>query len=214
MRVCSCPRSSFPVARGHHLPRAGGRPRGRTALSRFSASPANVPDLVRGLVPALILVLATSACGYHLRGTGGALPPGIKSVSIPVFKNRTTRYELDIKLTRAVIEEMVARGRVAVAAEPERADAVLDGEILSFSATPVGFTGQAWADHYTITVTAKVVLKDRTTEKVLFSNPSFVYVDEYEVPPGRDFESVESDAIDRVAEKFARSLVVAILEGF
>jgi outer membrane lipopolysaccharide assembly protein LptE/RlpB len=170
--------------------------------------------LGRGLTLGLLVLLEAAACGYHLRGTGSSLPPSVKSLSVPVFKNRTTRYELDIKLTRAVIEEMVARGRVAVAAEPERADAVLEGEVLSFSATPVAFTGQARADRYTITVMAKVVLRERTTEKVLFSNPTFVYVEEYDVPPGRDFESVESDAIDRVAEKFARSLVVAILEGF
>jgi outer membrane lipopolysaccharide assembly protein LptE/RlpB len=158
--------------------------------------------------------LAAWGCGYHLRGTGSSLPPGIRSLSIPVFKNLTTRYELDLKLTRAVINEMVARGKVSIAAEAEKADAVLEGEILSFSATPVGFTGQARADRYTITVTAKIALKDRAGQKTLFSNPAFVYVEEYEVPPGRDFESMQTEAIDRVAEKFARSLVVTILEGF
>ena len=52
------------------------------------------------------------------------------------------------------------------------------------------------------------------SQKVLFSNPSFNYTEEYEVPQGTDFESVETLAIDKVAEKFARSLVVNILEGF
>jgi len=180
---------------------------------RPTTPPLGEPLAKVGLLAVLALGL-TAACGYHLRGTGSSLPPAVKSLSIPVFKNLTTRYELDLKLTRAVIEEMVARGRVAVAASPEQADAVLEGEILSFSANPVAFTGQARADRYTITVTTKVVLKERTTERVLFSNPAFVYVEEYEVPAGRDFESVETEAIDRVAGKFARSLVVAILEGF
>ena len=34
------------------------------------------------------------------------------------------------------------------------------------------------------------------------------------MPQGTDFQSVESEAIDKVAEKFARNLVVTILEGF
>jgi outer membrane lipopolysaccharide assembly protein LptE/RlpB len=135
-------------------------------------------------------------------------------MSIPVFKNLTTRYELDLKLTRAVIDEMVARGKVAIVSDTARADAVLEGEVISFSATPVAFTGQARADRYTITVTAKIALKDRAGEKNLYSNPAFVYVEQYEVPPGRDFESMQTEAIDKIAEKFARSLVVAILEGF
>jgi hypothetical protein len=41
-----------------------------------------------------------------------------------------------------------------------------------------------------------------------------VYQGEYEVPEGVDFESVETEAINEIAVKFARSLVVAILEGF
>jgi outer membrane lipopolysaccharide assembly protein LptE/RlpB len=160
-------------------------------------------------------VLATlAACGYHLRGTGSSLPPSVKTMAIPVFKNLTTRYQLDLKLTRAVINEMVARSKVSVEADAAKADAVLEGEVVSFAATPVAFTGQTQADRYTITVTARVVLRDQATRKTLFSNPSFVYIEEYQVPPGRDFESVQTEAIDRVAEKFARSLVVAILEGF
>jgi outer membrane lipopolysaccharide assembly protein LptE/RlpB len=163
----------------------------------------------------LVAVLAVAAgCGYRLRGTGSSLPPGIRTVSVPVFKNLTTRYELDVKLTRAVIDELVARGKVAVGADPAAADAVLEGEITGFTANPVGFTGTGQADRYTLTVTAKVTLKERATAKALFTNPAFIYQQEYGVPPGSSFESVQTEAIDKIAGKFARSLVVSILEGF
>jgi len=159
-------------------------------------------------------VLAAAGCGYRLRGTGSALPPGIRTVSVPVFKNLTTRYELDVKLTRAVIDELVSRGKVRVGADPAASDAVLEGEITGFTANPIGFTGGNQADRYNVTVTAKVTLKDRASAKALFTNPAFVYQQEYSVPPGTSFEAVQSEAIDRIAEKFARSLVVSILEGF
>ena len=171
-------------------------------------------DRLRALLAVALAVISISSCGYRLRGTGSSLPPSIKTVSVPVFRNMTTRYELDVKLTRAVIDELVARGRVAVAADPSGADAVLEGVITSFSARPIGFSGQGQADRYNITVTASVALKDRSGETTLFSNPSFVFNQEYPVPVGRDFESVQSEAIDRIAERFARSLVVSILEGF
>lgn len=163
----------------------------------------------------LAAVLLTAAvCGYRLRGTGSSLPPRIKTVSVPMFKNLTTRFELDVKLTRAVINEFVARGKVAMAGDAAAADAVLEGEITGFSATPIGFSGGNQADKYNITVTAKVALKERNSAKPLFENPSFVYQQEYDVPPGADFESLEAEAIDKIAGKFARSLVVSILEGF
>ena len=168
----------------------------------------------RGLALAVFALTVAAGCGYHLRGTGSSLPPSVKTMSIPVFRNLTTRYELDLKLTRAVIDEMIERGKVSVSAGSEKSDAVLEGEIVSFVATPVAFSGGAQADRYTITVTAKIILRERSSDQPLFSNPSFVYVEQYEVPPGRDFESVQTEAIDKIAPKFARSLVAAILEGF
>ena len=153
-------------------------------------------------------------CGYHLRGTGSSLPPHIKVLNIPMFANRTTRFELDLKLTQVVIDEMVARGKVEITDEAGNADAVLIGEILRFQANPIGFGEDATADRYNISIVAKVILRDTVQKKVIFSNPSFVYQGEYEVPEGTDFESVETAAIDEMAVKFARSLVVAILEGF
>ena len=153
-------------------------------------------------------------CGYHLRGTGSFLPAHIKKISIPMFKNETTRYELDLKLTQNVINELVARARLEVSADAGGADAVLIGDIISFNVNPIAFSGSGSADRYNIVIVAKIVLRDLVSQKVLFSNPSFNYTEEYEVPQGTDFESVETLAIDKVAEKFARSLVVNILEGF
>ena len=154
-----------------------------------------------------------AACGYHLQGTGAFLPPHIRTVAIPVFKNLTTRFELDVKLTQAVIAEFVTRGKVRVVTEVESADAVLTGEVANFSANPIAFSGQA-PDHYQIRIEAKFNLRDRVNQKLLFSNPSFVFIEEYEVPQGTDFESVETEAIDKVAPRFARSLVLSMLEGF
>ncbi len=157
--------------------------------------------------------IGLAACGYRLQGTGVFLPPHVRTVAIPVFKNMTTRFELEVKLTQSVIAEFVARGKVSVVTDTEAADAVLTGEIMNFRADPIAFSGQA-ADHYQIRIEAKFTLRDRVNQKVLFSNPSFSFVQEYPVPQGTDFESVETEAIDKVAPRFARSLVLSMLEGF
>ncbi|MFQ6038569.1 MAG: LPS assembly lipoprotein LptE [Candidatus Aminicenantales bacterium] len=162
----------------------------------------------------LMIVVAGVHCGYHLRGTGSALPSHIRVMHVPMFVNRTTRFELDLKLTQKVVDELVSRGKVEITDDSQTADAVLLGEILSFRASPIAFTGEGIADRYSITIVAKVVVRDRAKKKVLFSNPSFIYQGEYEVPEGSDFESVETEAIDEIVERFARSLVVNILEGF
>ena len=152
-------------------------------------------------------------CGYHLSGTGSSLPEHIQTVNVPMFKNMTTRYELDLKLTQRVIDELVARGKLEVV-EEKTADALLVGEIQSFRAIPIAFSGESAADRYNIIIVTKIVLRDNVNKKVIYSNPNLVYQYEYGVPEGSDFESVESLAIDVVAERFARSLVSTILEGF
>lgn len=162
----------------------------------------------------LLACLLLIQCGYHLRGTGSFLPEHIKKIHIPMFKNLSTRFELDLKLTQGVIDEFVTRGKVEITGDPEGADAVLQGEILSFYANPIAFSGEAAADRYNITIVAKIILRDLGKNRIVFSNPSFVYQGEYEVPQGSDFESVETQAIDEIAPKFARSVVITILEGF
>lgn len=161
-----------------------------------------------------VFCLLALQCGYHLSGTGSSLPEHIKTVSVPMFKNMTTRYELDLKLTQRVIDELVARGKVEIAREEGSADALLLGEIQSFRAIPVAFSGESAADRYNIIIVTKIILRDNVSRKVIYSNPGLVYQYEYGVPEGTDFESVESLAIDVVAERFARSLVSTILEGF
>jgi hypothetical protein len=170
--------------------------------------------MARRIIGLIAACLVAFSCGYRLRGTGSYLPSHIKRISIPMFKNMTTRYELDLKLTRAVINEMSARAKVEVLAEGSRGDAVLIGEVLAFTVNPIAFSGEAAADRYNITIVARIVLRDLVNQKILFSNPSFVYVKEYEVPQGANFESLETEALEKVAEEFARTIVVNILEGF
>jgi outer membrane lipopolysaccharide assembly protein LptE/RlpB len=159
-------------------------------------------------------VLFAAACGYSLRGTGSFLPPEVKKIQVPTFVNKTTRFELDRTLTTAVIDEFVARGKVEITSDPAAADAVLSGTITGFSASPSGFSKSGSADHYTIYLVVSLDLTESKTKKVIYTNPSYVYNEDYEVPEGRDFESVQTEAMKKIAEKFARNLVVSILEGF
>jgi outer membrane lipopolysaccharide assembly protein LptE/RlpB len=169
---------------------------------------------VKRYLALVVACVLAAQCGYHLRGTGTFLPPSIKRLGVPMFKNLSTRYNLEVTLTQGVIDEMVARGKVEVTTGSENVDAVLTGEIISFSVNPIGFTSQNIADRYNVTVVAKIILRDLKDEKVIFSNPSYVYQEEYEVPQGTSYETWETEALGKISEKFARSLISTLLEGF
>ena len=168
----------------------------------------------RVLVLAAVLGLAP-ACGYHLAGHGSTLPTGVHSVGIPVFVNKTSRPELEQRVTEHVVDEFTTRGRVRILPGEEGADAVLRGTLYSYATAPVVINEQGRARRYEILITARVVLSQAATDKILWEDDHFLFKQQYDVPESAaTFVDQEIVAIDQVAGDFARSVVTSILEGF
>ncbi len=161
-----------------------------------------------------------SGCGYSLAGRGSFLPAYIKSIGIPAFTNRTTVFNIETLLTDKVRAEFIGRGKYTILPQNSGVDALLVGEISSISLTPASFTTQQQAARYVITMTARIELRDLRENKVLWENPSLIYRQEYEAASGTSavdptaFFGQQTNALERVAIEFARSIVSAILEAF
>ena len=160
-----------------------------------------------------------SACGYALVGRGTVVDPTIKKIAVPLFKDSTGKPGLDQKITQKVVEELLKRGRFDVVSERIGADAIVEGEILRYDQTPVGFTGagesRTQASRYAVTLTARVRYVKVGQEEPIWANESFSFRDEYDV--GSDttaFFDQSGQAIERLSTSFARSLVAAMLEAF
>ncbi len=171
------------------------------------------------LAAAVLLMGVSSGCGYGLVGRGGGFDPSIKRIGVPLFRDGTGKVNLDMKITQKVIEELLKRGKVDVVQTIEGVDAIVEGEILSFQETPVGFsggsTGSTTASRYAITLTVRVRYYKPGEALPLWQNDAFSYRDEYDL--GSDASSFFDRAdqgVDRLAQAFARSLVAAMLEAF
>jgi outer membrane lipopolysaccharide assembly protein LptE/RlpB len=163
-----------------------------------------------------LALLALSGCGYTLVGKGNFLPPDAKTVQIPTFVNRTTRAELEQRVTRAVQEEMVSRSALKLSSDPEGADLIVKGIITSFGLNPVAFDEQGRTTQYQVVVRASIELLDhRADDKVLWKNEQYYFTETYPVNPesGQTFDQ-ETQAIGDIAVRFAQSLVSSVLEGF
>ncbi|HQZ16804.1 MAG TPA: LptE family protein [Vicinamibacteria bacterium] len=172
-----------------------------------------------GLFAAVLLVGGSGGCGYGLVGRGGGFDPSIKRIGVPLFKDGTGKVNLDMKITQKVIEELLKRGKVDVVQNIEGVDAIVEGEILSFQETPVGFsggsTGSTTASRYAITLTVRVRYYKPGEVQPMWQNDAFSYRDEYDL--GSDSSSFFDRAdqgVDRLAQAFARSLIAAMLEAF
>ena len=61
---------------------------------------------------------------------------------MPLFKDATGKPGLDQKITQKVIEELLKRGQFDVVPDATGVDAIVEGEILSYRAVPIGFSQQ------------------------------------------------------------------------
>jgi hypothetical protein len=171
----------------------------------------------RDLLAAAAGALA-SGCGYALQGRGITTDPSIKRIGVPLFKDRSGKLGLDVRVTQAVMEELLKRGRFTVVREATNVDAVVEGEIQSCNVLPVGFSGDpgsTQASRYAISLVASVVYRKIGQKEPIWANESFSQRDEYDMgeTPQTYFDR-EEQSIVRLATAFARSLVAAMLEAF
>lgn len=163
----------------------------------------------------LLAALASAGCGYALVGRGSSLPESIKVVQFTTLENRTPQVEVEQRFSAAINRELVSRGRFKVQASSDGANAVISGTVLAFDLYPVAFDAQGRATDYQVRVTANVSMKTLPEGKSLWENPAFTFRDNYQFSATTaSYTDLINDAIDRVADRFAQSLVTSLLEGF
>lgn len=165
-----------------------------------------------------VTTLSFPGCGYALVGRGTVVDPTIKRIGVPLFRDASGKAGLDQRITQKVVEELLKRGRFDVVQDRVGVDALVDGEILRYDASPVGFSGavggSTQASRYAITVTARIRYAKVGATEPIWSSESFSFRDEYDVGDAASFFDREDQAVERLAIAFARSLVAAMLEAF
>lgn len=172
------------------------------------------------LLVAATLLVALSGCGYSLAGRGSFLPASIQTIGVPVFANRTSVFDVEQLLTQRVRAEFIGRGKYRVVPDRTGVDALLLGEIMSINVTPAALNEQGQATRYLVAFVMSIEFRDVKEDKVLWQNPSLVFREEYEVttvtsaPDPAAFFGQSSNAVERIANDFAKTVVSSILEAF
>jgi hypothetical protein len=171
---------------------------------------------MRRLWLAAVLASMAAGCGYHVSGHGDLLPKTIKTIAVPAFGNVTTRYQLARLLPEDIAREFIERTRYAVVSDPAKADAVLTGAIVNFTAVPTTFdaaTGRATA--VLAVVILQLTLTDRATGAVLFTRPGAEFRERYEISEdAQKYFDESGTGMIRLSRAVAQSVVTAVLENF
>jgi len=108
----------------------------------------------------LILSLSFWACGYRFSG-GGALPPGIKTVSISTFINKTSMVGLENIITGDIIYEFTRSDKVTLSSSSHSADASISGTVNQMMVDTVARRGSNRSLEREVTVYVALTLQDR-----------------------------------------------------
>lgn len=164
----------------------------------------------------LLLLVPLTGCGYHAVGSASHLPTNVRTLTVPVFANKTQSYRTEVAYTQAVIRELNLRTNYRVANQGNgHEDAVLRGTILSQVTSPLTYdstSGQT--SSYIIAITADVTLVG-SDGKVLWHNDAFAFRGNFQSTQDlNNFIQEDSAAVNRVARDFAQALVSTMLESF
>ena len=115
-------------------------------------------------VGVLLLGLLAGGCGYTL---GGNLPPHVKTVAVPVFKNLTQQPAIENVITSAVVNAFANGGRLKVV-PLEQADSILEGEIVGYTVDSIAFDSSINAQVFRLRVRLNIQFRDVRNNTMLW----------------------------------------------
>ena len=163
---------------------------------------------------ALGLILAAvvlAGCGYS---TKGSLPDHIKTVAVPIFKNRTLEPGVDSAITSGVVNAFSSGGRVKVVPIDE-ADAILQGEVVAYSLDGLSFDRNANVQAYRLRLVLNVEFRDVKRSAMLWRQEGLSETSDFQVQ-GQVSDTIARarGAVSQAAAEIGRKVVNLALDRF
>ena len=166
------------------------------------------PGPLLGLV---LVALLLAGCGYSTRGS---LPDHIKTVAVPVFKNRTLEPGVETAITSGVVNAFTNGGRVRVVA-PDQADAILEGEVVAYSLDGLAFDRNANVRAYRLRLVLNVEFRDVRRSALLWRQEGLEETSDFQVE-GQVSDTVArgQGAVLQAASEIGRKVVNLAVDRF
>lgn len=173
-----------------------------------------MPDRARpvGRVVGLALTaLLLAGCGYSTRGN---LPDHIRTVAVPIFKNRTLEPGVETAITSGVVNAFSSGGRVRVV-PLEEADAILEGEVVGYSLDGLAFDRNANVQAYRLRVVLNVEFRDVRRSAMLWRQEGLQETSDFQVAGSvSDTVARGQGAVLQAASEIGRKVVNLAVDRF
>ena len=157
--------------------------------------------------------LLFTACGYNLVGRGASLQPHIKTISIPIFQNKSGEPNIEFEITNRIRDGFIEDGRLKMMGDGD-SDLILNGEIIRYSLKPVAFDSRDNATEYWVEIGVMIKLEERGKDNVILQQELYTKWD-YKVSQSVTETDIQRlEAIRQAGKKLAQEIVNIVIEGF
>jgi outer membrane lipopolysaccharide assembly protein LptE/RlpB len=162
----------------------------------------------------LMLMFCLPGCGYHaLNWESNPHSKAGRTVSIPVFANKTFKPNLESILANAVIDEFARRSGLRIAGSAE-ADMTLTGEVVSYTSTAISYSRSDTVTEYNAYMKLIATLRRNSTQQVLWKgelNWSQAFPANTNIAMQ---QNAEDAAIQEICRRLAQQLYLGIVQDF
>ena len=160
-----------------------------------------------------IFFLLISGCGYYLVGTGNTLPPHLKSIAIPIFKNSSSQPEIHRELTSIILRSFINDGRLKVAKKDE-ADLLMKGALTYYDTRTAAFGSDDLSSDIIIELGVDVEVMDQVKNKIFLKQKLKTQWDYNSTSDISDTETARLRALDDAYNELGTRLVSLIVDQF
>jgi len=160
---------------------------------------------------ALLALLLTGCFRYSFTGT--SIPEGVNTIYIPFFADQSSSGigDLSDQLNQVIINRFVNQTRLRLANNRSQADAVLEGQILSYSNRPFSVTGDEQADRNQVSISVRATFQFTDQDQPEW-NKNFSGSSTFD--PNEDPIEGERTAADEALEQIANNMFNDAVSGW
>ena len=160
----------------------------------------------------VLMILTTFHCGYKLAGTSSIIPAELKTIFIPDFGNKTTKFQASEFISNAIRDEFIQRTKLKLVNSITKADSKIEGKITGFKLSPVSYASDGNANLYEVLIVINLSFINLKTGEIIYKVSKLQFTDSYNLESG-DSVGFENEALRKIAKRFASQTLIAIFTG-
>jgi outer membrane lipopolysaccharide assembly protein LptE/RlpB len=167
-----------------------------------------------GFLLTIVLICCLAGCGYHTMNWAANPHSGAgKTVSIPVFANKTFKPNLESTLANAVVDQFAKSSSFRVA-RSANADMTLSGEVVSYSTNAIAYSRGDNVTEYISSMTLVATLRRNSNQQVLWKG-ELSWRQTYPANTSIALQqNAENAAIEEICRRLALEMYLKIVQDF